>query len=323
MFVKLLIFCIVAFSACSVWAENRITFFRDGTLHQQETGAVKGIIEVPLAAGLLEQTLTVFPAHGTTIVSVDIYKPESGGKTGNDLELLLEKRKRLEDRLQALETRETIFTAAAKSQSGKTPRKSKTNPDPMQTIRKGTDFAIAQLEEVYTARRRTNQELQKIDASLSTARRKNRSAEKSVRIAVIPPRGKVTLRYATTERGWEPHYNLMLDADGKVRMQLFARITGEDYGVRPFVSSASLAEVGAGSTAAQSGKAVLADYLIPFSDEQYREGIFNRLSGVMTNSSSRYLPPGESTVFRRGVYLGKFRFDGLSSGRSGVVSVGK
>jgi hypothetical protein len=66
------------------------------------------------------------------------------GKGEKELDTLLEQRNRLGDRLQALETREEIFKSATKSQSGKAPRKTRANPDPMLTIRQGTEFAIAQ-----------------------------------------------------------------------------------------------------------------------------------------------------------------------------------
>jgi hypothetical protein len=316
--------CLIAFSVSPASAENRITFYRDGTLIQQEAVAAKGVIDIPLAAGLLEQTLTVSPTPGTTILGVETYKAESGIRVDKDLEILIEQRKRLEDRLQALETRETIFTSAAKSQSGKAPRKTKANPDPMQAIRQGTDFAIAQLEAVYTARRKTTQDILKLDARLAAARKKSRPAESSVRITVLPPRGKVTLRYATTERGWQPQYNLRLEGDGKARMQLSARITGNGRGHQVLVSTGTLAEsAGAETLPARSGSEVLATYRLPIAEESYTGGLFNRFSGKLANSSPNYLPPGESVLFRNGTYLGKFRFEGLSSGRSKVVSLGE
>jgi len=319
--IKLACLCLVAFSTRFASAENTVTFYRDGALLLQEAVAVKGVIDAPLAAGLLEQTLTIVPASGTTILTVEPYKTAADTSGHKELETLTEQRRRLEDRLQALENRETIFTSAAKAQSGKAPRKTKANPDPMQAIRTGTDFAIGQLEAVYTARRKTTQEMKKIDAKLATAKKNIRPAEHSVRIVVAPPRGKVTLRYATTERGWQPQYNLHLAGNGSVRLQLSARIPGRGERVR--VSSGSLSESGRAETLpAQSGPTVLASYRLPITEERYTEGIFNRFSGIITNSTPHYLPPGESGLFRNGTYLGRFRFEGISSGRSRVVSMG-
>jgi len=323
--ITLICICLIAFSTSSAFAESRITFYRDGTLHHVEATAAKGTAELPLADGLLEQTLKVFPAPGTTILGVDIRRSEPGNPAGRELETLTEQRRRLEDRLQALETREAIFTSAAKVQSGKAPRKSKANPDPMQAIRQGTDFAIAQLEAVYTARRRTNQEILKIDARIAKAKKGGRSATSSVRIAVTPPRGKVTIRYATAEHGWQPEYNFYLNGDGMARFQLSARISGSSSGYQVLVSPGSIFDsTPAPTVTPQTGSsAILASYKLPLTDERFGEGIFNTFSSTITNSSRDYLPPGDSGFFRNGVYLGKFRFEGLSTGRNRVISLGK
>ncbi len=322
---KLICICLIVFSNNFAFAENKITFYRDGALHQVEAIAVKGVVDLSLEDGLLEQTLKVFPAPGTTILGVEIRKNEPGNASDNESETLTEQRRRLEDRLQALETREAIFTSAAKAQSGKAPRKSKANPDPMQAIRQGTDFAIAQLEAVYTARRKTTQEIQKIDARIAKARKGSHSAISSVRIAVTPPRGKVTLRYATAERGWQPQYNLHMNGDGMARLQLTAKILLSTRGYQILVSSGSIADsTSATALTLQAGKeAILANYKLPLTDEHFGDGIFNKFSGKVTNSGVNYLPPGDSGLFRNGVYLGRFRFEGLSSGQSRVISLGK
>lgn len=319
-----LILCILAVSASSVGAESLVTFYRDGALYQQEAVAVKGVIYTPLAAGLQENSLNITPAPGTIILSVETDHASSVSSVDKETSSLTEQRLRLEDRLQALETREAIFTAAAKSQSGKAPRKTKGNPDPIQAIRQGTDFAIAQLEAVYTARRKTTQEMKKVDARLAAVRKNNTSAENSIRINVTPPRGRVTIRYATAEPGWQPHYNLHLTGAGSSQLQLFARIPGKINGYQLRVSSGSLAESpGAKTFPVQVGSTLLSSYDLPITEERYSEGIYNRFSGMMTNSTPYYLPAGDSGLFRRGNYLGKFRFDGLSSGRSKTITMGK
>jgi len=323
--IKLTCLCLIIFSTCSASAENKIIFYRDGALLQQEAGAVKGTIDIPLSPALLEHTLKVIPAPGTSILGVELRTSEPVSRSDRELEALAEQRRRLEDRLQALETREAIFTSAAKAQSGKAPRRSKANPDPMQGIRQGTDFAIAQLEAVYTARRKTTVEIQKIDARLAATKKSRRASERSVRITVTPPRGRVSLRYATAERGWEPHYNLYLAGDGTAQLQLSARISGESGGSRALVSAGSITDTApaAALTLQPGGTATLASYKLPLADERFGDGIFNHFSGRITNTSGDYLPPGDAGLFRSGAYLGKFRFEGLSSGRNRVISLGK
>lgn len=324
MYIKRICLSIIIASASSVFAANTVTYFRDGTLIQRDATATKGIIDLPLAADLLDHSLTVVPASGTTILAVDTIKRDPVNSKDTELDALTEQRRKLEDRLQALEAREAIFTTAAKSQSGKAPRKTKTNPDPLQAIRQGTDFAIAQLEAVYTARRKATHEIQKIDARMAATRKSVRPASTSLRVRVSPANGRVTLRYATTERGWEPRYNLYLVKTGGTRLQLSARVTKTASGYQTRISSGSLIEQGSvESVPATAESAILASYRLPLTEEQHTEGIFNRFSGKITNNTSQYLPPGDSGLYRDGTYVGTFRFDGISSGRSRVVSLGK
>lgn len=305
-------------------AGGSITFYRDGAMVEREAAASKGIAEVPLESGLLENSLKVIPANGTTIMGVEISAARQDGKNAKELEALTEQRQRLEDRLQALATREKIFTAAAKSQSGKAPRKTKTNPDPMQTIRQGTDYAIAQLEAVYTARRKTEHEIKKIDGRIAAAKRNGRSGNSTARISVSPPRGKFTVKYATSEIGWQPHYDLHLAGSGVAQLQLSARIKANYNGYLQKVSAGSLAEARTAATfpALPGSTARLASFQLPITEENLGNDVYNQFSGRISNNSSQYLPAGDAGLYKGGAYLGRFRFEGLSSGRSRVVSSG-
>lgn len=311
-------------SATSAQADSSITFYRDGTVFEREAIAIKGVAEVPLESGLLEGTLKVVPAPGTTILRVENIAARLDGKSSRDIDALTEQRQRLEDRLRALATREEIFKAAAKSQSGKAPRKTKANPDPMQTIRQGTDFAIAQLEAVYTARRKTEQELKKIDSRIAAARRSGKNGESTVRISVTPARGMLTVRYATSEIGWQPLYDLHLSGSGTATLQLSAKMTTNYSGYVQRVSSGSLVNTAPAATfpALPGGIARLVAFQLPIAEESYGSGIYNQYSGQLSNTSTQYLPPGETALYKGGTYLGRFRFEGLSSGRKAVVSLG-
>lgn len=305
-------------------AEDRVTFFRDGTLHQREAVAVKGVIDLPLADGLLDNSLKIVPESGTAILGVEVRASAQQGKSDRERETLLERRRRFEDRLRALATREEIFKAAAKSQSGKAPRKTKANPDPMQAIRQGTDFAIAQLEAVYTARRNTEREIKNIDEQIAMIKRGGKQAGKSVRISVSPARGRVKVQYATSEGGWKPSYHLHLSGDGMARLQLSVLLPGNLGGYQALVSPGSVTGTTSAAVPAKSGKGGnVFTYRLPLRDEHFGTGIFNHFSGRITNSGQDYLPPGEATLFRDGAYLGTFAFSGLSSGKSAVVSLGK
>lgn len=322
---KKIIAILLALSAFTGVAQagNSITFYRDGAIVEREATALKGVAEVPLEPGLLEGTLKVVPAAGSTILGVEINTPRQDSKNSRELEGLIEQRQRLEDRLLALTTREEIFKAAAKSQSGKAPRKTKANPDPMQTIRQGTDFAIAQLEAVYTTRRKTAQEIKKVENRIAVLKRGGKSGGGTVRISVSPPRGRLTVRYATSETGWQPWYDLHLNGSGVARLQLSAKMKVNYGGYRQLVSAESLMDAAtAVSFPVQSGNIKMAEFQLPITEEHFDGGIYNRFSGRLGNTGAQYLPPGETGLFRSGTYLGRFRFEGLSSGRNRLISSG-
>lgn len=312
------------FSAAVASADNSMTLYSDGSVVVKDATAIKGMIEAPLAAGLLDGTLKVEPANGTTLLNVEMLSAHLDKRSEKELESLTEQSQRLQDRLRALDTREEIFKSAAKSQSGKAPRKTKSNPDPMQAIRQGTDYAIAQLETVYTTRRKTEQEIKKIDARIALVRKNARPGGSYARITVTPANGRVTIRYATSERGWLPHYNMYIAGDGFARLQFSARIVGNFGGHLLRISPGNLTESGTAPTfpVTSKGVAELADYRFPLSEESFGGGIYNNFSGRLTNTSTQHLPSGEAVLYKSGVYLGKFRFEGFSSGRSRIVSMG-
>jgi hypothetical protein len=160
---------------------------------------------------MVEGSLRIRPDSGTSLQRVDIGPVRTGpGTAVKGLNALLEQRSRLNDRLQALATCEEIFTSAAKSQSSKAPRKTKANPDPRQVIRQGTEFAIAQMEDVYTSRRRTEQEIKNIDSRIAATKSSRRRGETSALIHVAPLRGRVTVRYAIAGQGWTPRDDMYL-----------------------------------------------------------------------------------------------------------------
>lgn len=300
------------------------TFYADGVIVESEATAQKGILEIPLPPGLIERSLRVMPDRGTTIQRVDIIStPADTGKAEKELNALLEQKSRLGDRLQALATRENIFKSAAKSQSGKAPRKTKTNPEPMQSIRQGTEFAIAQLEAVYTARRKTEQEIKRLDNKITAAKSSGRGSENLARIVISPPRGKITVRYALVNQGWTPRYDIYLNGSGSARVNLSGQFPSTFTGYQLQASPATLAE----STTArifpvQPGPvAGIVKYTLPATNEFFGTGVFSSFSFELKNLESAHLLAGEANVYHKGDYVGRVRFEGLSSGRARTLAL--
>lgn len=300
------------------------TFFSDGALVEVEAPAAKGVAEIGLPAGMLQDSLRIRPLGNTVIQRVDIVQTRQEGKGARELEQLDEQKSRLNDRLRALETREEIFKAAAKSQGGKAPRKTKANPDPLQSIRQGTEFAIAQLESVYTARRRTEQEIRRLDARIASLRRGGQGEGTVARVAVAPKNGRVRVVYALHGEGWTPRYDLRLNSDGNALLRLYGQLPAGFGGHLLLASPATLNESSGARTVpvAAGSLALLAEYRLPSGDERFGAGVSTSFSCVLTNRAGVELPAGEASLYSNGEYRGRFRFEGISSGRSRKISYG-
>jgi len=307
-------------------AESRsVTFYSDGAVVELEAAATKGFIEIALPSAMIEGSLRIRPGSGTSLQRVDIVPARTdSGKVEKELEVLLEQRSRLGDRLQALATREEIFKSAAKSQSGKAPRKTKANPDPMQAIRQGTEFAIVQLEAVYTARRRTEQELRRIDSRIAAEKNSGRGPQSVARIHISPARGRVTARYAVAGQGWTPRYDMFLDGGNNAQLHLSGLFSGAFSGYLLQASPAALAERETARVfPVNSGPAArLASFRLPVSEAHFGTGLRSSFSCVLKNPDRLHLPSGDANLYKNGEYVGRFRFEGISSGRSRAISVG-
>jgi len=307
-------------------AESRsVTFYSDGAVVELEATAVKGAIEIPLPAAMIEGSLRIRPGNGTSLQRVDIVSARTdSGKGDKQLDVLLEQKSRLGDRLQALATREAIFTSAAKSQSGKAPRKTKANPDPMQTIRQGTEFAIAQLEAVYTSRRKTEQEIRRIDSRIAAAKLSGRGPETVARMHVLPARGRVTARYAVAGQGWTPRYDMYLDGGNNVQVHLSGQFSGAFSGYLLQASPAPLADRDTARVfPVNSGPAArLASFRLAVSEAHFGTGLQGSFSCLLKNTEPLHLPSGDANLYKSGEYIGRFRFEGISSGRTRSISMG-
>jgi len=314
--------CITATAQAS---SRSVTFYADAAVFEIEGVATKGTVEIYLPPDMIEGSLRIKPTGSAVIQKVDILSAKGdGGKKEKEREALLEQKNRVQDRLKALETREQIFTAAAKSQSGKAPRKSKTNPDPMQSIRQGTDFAIAQLEAVYTARRKAELELKRLDVRIVDANRSENFGGSVAKVVLGGQRGSVMARYMIKNRGWSPRYDFRIDNNPSVAKVDLSVTTAEGFnGYKQFVTLSKRSDdVKPVPVAHGSGLTTVARFSLPVSELFFGNAGESHFSFVVNNREKQYLPSGVATVYRSGEYMGKARFDGLSSGRSRRITEG-
>ena len=303
------------------FAAGSITYFSDGAIVELTANASKGVLDIPLAAGMVDNSLRVAPRGATTIQRVELLAVKKEIAREQELDALNERKNRLEDRLQALTTREDIFKAAAKSQSGKAPRKTKTNPDPMLAIRQGTDFAIAQLEAVNTARRKTSQELRRVEARLAELRPLRSGTERIARVHITPRNGAVVARYALGGTGWTPAYDLRYSGGEKLLLTLYGQLPVSFGGLQTRAAAGTLAEDNGRSLPATAGPfARVAQFSLPLHAPDFGGGLTSPFSARLTNTSGIDLPSGTASFYYNGEYRGKFRFKAISSGRGGEIS---
>ena len=306
-------------------AVKRITFYLDGARVESEAAAPKGYLEVPLPGGMEAGSLRVRPLQGVTIARVEVVPARPEPKLQRDLARLAERKELLGDRLKALDTREEIFRAAAKSQSGKAPRKTKTNREPLEGVRKGTEFALAQLEEVYRARRKVENDLKGIDALLSSLREKGNVGGSVARIWLAGKGGRVAVSYLHAGLKWTPAYDLRVTGGGEVEVAMNALLPGTEKGASVAVVPALLAD-GQGVpelAASQGGSVQVASFRFPIDSDHFSPFPQPSLALAFQNRSGKKLPPGEATCYLKGEYLGKASFSGCLPGEARTLEFGK
>lgn len=289
-------------------APRELTVFSDGVLVELETTTSRGVAELPLPGQIRAQTLRVKPLDNGTITSVELLSAKVPDKLQRELDTLNEQKNRLQDRLKALDTREEIFAAAAKSQSSKAPRKTKTNPDPLTAVRQGTSFAIAQLEAVFTARRHTEQELKRIESRL-TQLQQQAVGLPTVRIATSPASVRLRVAAVLTARGWTPHYTLHLQGNGSARLTMQAIVPalpgGFHANVSPTAMSAAPQLQQTPPLLQPSGNTVtIEEWQLPLEKEQVVSGPLPSFALLLKNSTNRPLAAGMAAVYNHGEYIG-------------------
>lgn len=320
----LLALLIVLASAPAHAAGRSITYYLDGARIEEESAAARGYLEIPLPASLVPDSLRIRPLAGSSIVRVEMQRARPTPKREKELGALMERKRRLEDRLRALEVREDIFKAAAKSQSSKAPRKTKTNPEPMETIRKGTEFAVAQLEEVYRARRSAEDGIKAVEARLATLKKEG-GVGGSVARVWVGGKGRVAASYLLQGSGWTPSYDFRLDGSGTMDVTLHALFPRSDKGTTVAVVAAPFAatekEAPRRTIAAPFGEVLT--FHVPVVHEKSGQPGQEGMAFSFVNGAGAPLPPGEATIFRSGEYLGKAGFKGVRPGATGDVLLGK
>jgi hypothetical protein len=303
-----------------------VTYYLDGAKVEYEAKANRGYLEVQLPAMTVANSLRIKPLDGCSINRVEITPVKPAKKTAKQLAGLLERKNILQDKLSALDTREQIFKAAAKSQSGRAVRKTKTNPEPMANIRQGTEFALAQLESAYAVRSRTERELAALESRIMSLQKENGSSSSLGKVWLTGNAGRVQIAYLLNGPKWLPMYNFSLDGAGSMHAELHADYPVTDRTTAVFVVPHLLADGTAGFVAPLAvserfGK--VAEYQIPLETEEYLRSPVPSLAFAFKAPANAEMPAGVVACFRQGEYLGTVNFTGSRSNELKSLTCGK
>lgn len=281
-------------------AQKSVTCYLDGARVEQESAAVNGYLEYALPDSLMPGSLRVKPLGGGSVLRVELVPADQDRRRAREIARLEERRGELRDSMQALSGRREIFSAAAKAQSGKGPRKTKGNPDPLDSIRQGTEFALAQLDSVQRSERRCRRALEALERELAAA------GKGAARARIWLSGGRARLSYLVSGGRWIPCYDLRWSGDASGELLLHARLPPPEKGVRYLVSRGTVAQ-GLKAQPVRGDYPVLSRY--PLALQGAARGNEPPLSFAFTAVEAG-LPPGEAAAFWRGEYLGSAPFTG-------------
>lgn len=318
MFFRFILILSLMLLASNSFATQKIaTIYCDGILITEEVNVVKGVAELTLPLPLKEHGLRVKPLGGGSIELVELPPYKVSAKQQKMLEQLKEQKNRLQDRLKTLADKESIFTAAAKSQSSKTPRPTKTNPNPMAAVRQGTDFAMAQLEAVNTDRRQTLQRLETLEKTF--IEQQQTVAGTTVRISASAKKLLVTA--LLEKKGWTPAYDLHLQKDGNIIISLIAIIPVFAEGYTLQVADKSLADYQAATirTAKASDRVVIRQWQTSVEQLQISQSPLTSCQFTLKNLTDAHFSTGEATIYLENEYLGQVTLPDTEPG--GTISL--
>jgi hypothetical protein len=254
-------------------------------------------------------SLRVKPVGGGSVLRVEVVTGERDRRRAREIAKLEERKSELQDRLQALERREEIFSAAAKSQSGKGLKKTKSNPDPLGSLQQGTEFALAQLDSVYRNQRKCRSALEAVERELAAARKGAALA----RIWLSGGRARVS--YQLAGERWTPCYDFRWSGDQSGELLLHARLPQPEKEARYLVSIGTLAQ-GLEARAVRGAYPVLSRYPLTLRNPV---GTPQPPLTFAFAAVEAGLPPGEAAVFWRGEYLGSGRFSGAGAAEFSIA----
>lgn len=296
-------------------AAKSLSLYLDGAVVTQQEIARKGYVEFLIPGGASVDSLRITPGSGVILDRVSTIPRKPLKTIASELASISDREELLQDRLKALSVREEIYKSAAKAQSAKAPRRTRTNPEPLSTIRQGTDYAIAQLEAVYQAKRKVGKELAQLGERRTKLQKSADSGGFTAKVWITPQTGKVTATWIQSDRIWTPSYQLRLAESGEAVMTLFAEGVTRDKGEAVSLHFSTVQSADASGIVYDTEETLLQK--IPVKLVSLHGGAPQKaLSMSLVNISGVNLPAGETACYHGGVYMGKGMFPGAAAGKA-------
>jgi hypothetical protein len=282
---------------------KNVVLFLDGARVEVEASAVDGYLEYALPDSFTPGSLRVKPLGAASVLRVELVPAERDRRRSREIARIEEQVSAQQDRMQALSRQEEIFSAAVKSQSGKAPRKTKANPNPVSSLQQGTEFALAQLESVYRGKRKCQHSLDTLQLELTGA--KKRAAVARIWLSG----GRARLTYLTRGECWIPCYDFRWSGGVSGELLLHAKLPPAEKGVQYQVSVGTLAQ-GIPARALRGDFPTLASYPLALTSAVRTEQAPKTFEFTLLEAE---LPPGEAAAFWRGEYVGTGHFAGAGA----------
>lgn len=319
--VFLLIFFVLPVVPASA-AGKQFAWYLDGARVEQEIEVKNGVAEVVLPPEMQPGSFRARPLGRARLARVELLPVTPGRGEEREAARIAERREELLDRLKALSVKEEIFKATAKTQGGKAPRRTRTNPEPLAAIRQGTDFAIARLEEVYKAKRKAEQELKELEKRLSILQRQETVSGKLARIRLEGNKGAVRIAYVITGKGWQPLYDVRVS--GNMADVTMSALFPRDVKGAAKVVASRLGDTGPANffTVGAGNPPRISVWRLPVTTDTGSVGTVETVTVKLRNDSGGYLPPGDASLFIREEYVGTVWLSGGTPGGTVELSVG-
>jgi hypothetical protein len=303
------VFSMLVIFAVPALAERKTTLYLDGAVVENSFPAVNGIVQVSLSEECRIETLRIRADKDSVIKKIETSKLQPDNKINKEIASLEKQREQLQSRLELIDTKEDIFIAAAKSQSRKSLKKTKNNPEPLSSVRQGTDFALSRLDSLNLTKQNSEKELKALDSKLSALKK----SKTFVKVWLDNPKGSANISCIYNTKSWTPVYVLTKKADNTIQFSITAgKIIHEKNEEVAVVMS---------KTADSETLPVWRynDSFVPFQEFNFTldgESVTSKVpfTSILTmrNSSGFHLPAGKLVCYENGEYLGVVDFKGAA-----------